>query len=251
MVTTAQKQIIRKYQSMRAPLGRHYNSVKAQLQRTLPPSRRRPYVERDRWLRMHTDEPTEAMPHTINEIVLGENFILACFQLDIDWERHIRTRPQFFPRHLKRLTLGDQTLGEIFEDAWDQVDEYNYVASRAFEPKLQQFAPLFNEETQSYELAKIGDKVEYPRTSVDELEEIYGESTEERVDHNPDLPHDPTRYDGDARWSALSDSEYELLQNRGRWVPAHLMTIDPDGFSSFLAPNGTLLYWVPVNFLLR
>lgn len=263
-------QALQHYRRIRFPRGRHYNQTKTRIRSLLGDTR--PFVPRDRTLWMANNHPILAAAPTLDDFILGEDFILACYCLDLDWEKYRWSVPTL-PRHYQRLiphALPDEdpvdadrefvlhhfaddaprcresplakTLGDIWFAAIEQCANWNF-----------EFRGIFDPETGIERPARIGDYVQSFRKSSTDLSLLYDEPTEERITlglsrDDSGRYHstctDPGRADGDIRWTAMADSQYETIWEGGRWFHRSNCPVDPDG----LYVNNEWV-WVPLSLL--
>lgn len=129
---------------------------------------------------------------TVMDITLGQAYIEQCMIEGLNYKR-INIRDYSGYRITKKITLGS-----MYHAALYQVVQYN------------------DEYGTNY---KIGDEVQSCRQSSDNMEDIYGEPEEDRPDiksfHDD---YDPNRFDGDGRFRAMTDRDYDIIWDGGRWM---------------------------------
>ena len=129
---------------------------------------------------------------TIMDVQLGKAFVEHCLILGIDF----LTVDMVVHKHF--IISKNTTLGDLYEAACYEVEQYN-----------------IDNETDH----KIGDFVQVVRRSSDDMTLIYGEVEEDRPDRLSHHDHyDPNRYDGDARFNALTDEDYQVIWDGGKWT---------------------------------
>ena len=153
------------------------------------------------------------MPVTLNNIIIGQDFIYGCMVLELDYKWVLETRFQDTLNLCPQLTGenpfyqqgGQQTLKDLLESAEEQLQDY-----------IHEYGQIQSTNKPFYELKnpEIGDEVSTLRTSIDDLDLLYGEITEDRIDTaiwknaKVDLKYidySPRRADGDARFEAQND----------------------------------------------
>ena len=147
------------------------------------------------------------MPVTLNDIIIGQDFIYGCMVLELDYKWVLETQfphtlnlcPQLTGENPFYQQGGQQTLKDLLESAEEQL--HNYIHEYG---QIQSLTPPFY----GFKNPEIGDEVSTLRTSRDDLDLLYGEITEDRTDKaiwKNGLEYSPRRADGDARFEAQND----------------------------------------------
>lgn len=170
----------------------------------------------------YSDRVIQPAPPTIIERTIGQELIDALTIMGTEWE--VVLRPDFKMPHEWSTLLpgapdeessGDNTLEDLYLQA--KLEE-----SRYFDEYGEIDADWLVEGQPVFRRARIGDQVQWLRRSTDELDLMYGEPVEDRPsmplhyrktlnEHGspshsitswPDVPFDPSRWDGDGRFGA-------------------------------------------------
>lgn len=193
----------------RLPRGRDLNKI-IQL---LPPQTRAKYLPlKDPDIILFTDEAIPASPPTVERRVLGESLInlwKATLSGDLSL-MGVTLHDTMEVSHFQTPSASSEEVEEAFEQAENEVQLYNDLFG---------YADHWNPVTGQWETRpwQIGDEVDWPRWSTDDLSDSYGEFKEER----PSAPN----HLSDDRWNALRDHELEVLQERGVFRP-----LDKEGY---------------------
>jgi len=188
----------------------------------------------DIWL--HNDLPVEEFPHLVNDIVLGQAYIDACLILEIDWTKHQR----WCPKHLRDYMIGDVRLGDLWQDAKNQVAQYHYEYGFIDDEakKLRPRRARIGDAVQTIRRSSPGFKyhddtfvpdggfvedLELNQPNEDRMDSPYRAHgfTQRNMDGTPDemrvlsgddnIPMSMQRYDGDARWEQMSRVQQDLI----------------------------------------
>lgn len=161
---------------------------------------------------------------TLNERILGEAFIDHCLLLEIDWTKYIHTDPEDLPIEVARLSLSNDKqlcLKTVFERAVDEVQrakDHVLMLHSTFRSLSEHIGVREVQDLQ------IGSKFTRVVDSTEEVEELYGEPMEDRASlPDQNIRISPTRYDGDSRWDAMTNLDYDLLENGGKWLTKEQM----------------------------
>lgn len=222
------KNLITKYESRQWNKGGAYNRIKRLLQKKSPEAHM--FVPRDDiW--MHNDLPVQAHEPELIDIRLGSAFIDYCNVTGVDWT-------QFTLRFVSTdRNVDPDTLRELWDMAQSDCDQYelkNGLVDGAWNPIAKRYMPR---------KPRIGDEVQIwsnPPTSGCGLRNgephAYLDGTEnhqEPVEYRSDVPADDVaytseRYDGDARWQAMSaldelfiyspPERINRVMSRGAWI---------------------------------
>ena len=169
------------------------------------------HVPRDKDVWRYTDRPIPVQPPTLQDRILGQRFIETCTVMNIPWQGVLLPGFDPFSKGWQSIvpsaggaiedddnfvfehnSESQTTLLDLFEDAVQEVFEYYCENGEIDDP----YGPGTRE-------PQIGDTVQFLRKSTDNLDLLYGEPTEDRISRPPaGVEFDPSRYDGDARWSA-------------------------------------------------
>lgn len=197
------------------------------------PNVRREYDYRDHW--PYSDRVIPAAQPTIIDRVIGQELINALTIMGINWS--IVLHEQFQMPRSWATTLPssieeeeDNADGKTLEDLFL---EAKLEESRYFDEYGEIDSEWMENGTLLTRRAQIGDHVQWCRTSNDDLDSLYGEPTENRpsipmiyregtffygknkeprlghtIETYADIPFDPERYDGDARFNAQNTELY-------------------------------------------